>query len=412
MALFASNAPVSGRLYAAYEPLLYPIIAFQSPVPTIKPTLEVEVYIDGVVRGTFFLDSYTENQVGSPVTAIYGYEIDVQKVVQDYFNNRDVFEPVIGNAKYVESSVWQAEVFLRVYEYREDATTGTLVKQPAFVDSQTIDVINATKNLVREIIDFAPYTGTPRRHLTNKSEPQEIGLDESERLYFVAEFITHSEIYFYNAVGQNLGIGRIVHPSGNPNGNRIGSVGVGPANINSMSVSDWDNIVGSVTVDENVAFYLVYSGLLFTSTLAPITDIRRYYVKRPIGRTYRLHFLNTFGTVDSISIYHNGEESYSTTSDSFLMSDNAALSRDNEALVRLQTEGATTINATGENLTPSDVELYKVFLRSPNIQVEEQGQVYWVVATDQEFIIKQNTRGLSDISFSLTFSLSDISQSN
>lgn len=296
MAIVINFAPDGGGLYAAYASQFFEV---QDTVPTgqTPAALQVVVKNNGNLVETLYYPAI-EVITGSPDDTCI-FRLDLKEIAQRLFIPTLLLPGVLAGS---HNQTFNSEVLSLNCDFQTWKPNGDnlLVLDPAVESSVAYRVINAVVYMNEEP-QMGPYKyAIERKFLTNKPLHGWTDLPANEFLYvFNPDDTDFYWIFeFRNAAGTLKSKLRVNNTNQD---NRIMSKGVGAANVLATS---WDAVI-STDGDPNgngivpgVAYYDVY-GSSTTSGATPITDVRRYYVRRDnMCVTYRIHFLNKLGAWD------------------------------------------------------------------------------------------------------------------
>lgn len=398
-----------GSLLGAGGGIGFELGMVSNPIPTIPPEIEAEVLINGSKFGTSkFLVRVRQEPINGGVN--YYYLFDEAGAVREWFDNFQFF-PSPGTTGFIENEIWNPQVQVRFTDWRENAQ-GKLEATQAQLTSLVHRVINNQGNLFdpREFDAFRANSPNAK-YLTDKPNKVVVAFDESEWLPFLASTTTGTEFIFYDHNGAQLGRAALAHTPNAANNDVIGMIPVGPASINATTT--WAFQTGQVTVDESVGFYVVRPGLLCQDGTVLSNFIHRvYYPIEPIYRVHRFHWLNSFGTIDSYSIYNASQEVIQTEARTFRRPLPNILTSETVGESVLQVKGTTTLQCTAENLTKGEREMFKRMVISPNLILEREGLYYNMIKEDSSHNLEDANRELTSFSFNARFSIDSISQPN
>lgn len=403
----------------AYGPMPYTFTAnrLAAGAGEPEPILEIEVSINGQTQGSSKYPALLRkfDWVLSPnVYTTYVWEYDVQGVVQNYFANESFFvAPGLGGI--FSAANWQAQISLTVWLWVYDPATESLAREPNPSYTTTATGLNATANTFepKQLDAFRGNAISLARYLTNKPNSVEIGYNSSEWLGFISENVSGVEFRFYGFDGALRGLGQIAMPANTPFREEVVQAAVGPSQINAMQTSDWHFTSGNVTVDENVWYYVVVAGAMPNVGLTtPYFQTKKFFPTDLYRETYRLHFLNAFGCVDSVSVLDISSERKSIASEAFLEGLTGARTSRSRGYSRRAVVGTHELSLRLQNLSPEETAWLNELARSANAYVEIDGSLYALIIEDTNFEPVQNERGLRNIEFSATLAVPEIAQQN
>jgi hypothetical protein len=287
--------------------------------------------------------------------------------------------------------------------------------------------VNARFQLSYDITlqDFVSYS-TARRALTNKPKNRVVCLEDSE-------FLTMCMLFGFNAVRVNVynSIGILVD-RGIMDITAMGGaiqettrVGVGPANINSMTIGNWfpDTVGVPWTTTPSISqgqFYDITFGVFNPSTfdllnvpgLRPSETYRFHTKKCSCKVKYRIHFLNEFGCDDAITFEENEVIRYNTSDEFFERNLPAIFTPQDRSRIQLLKQADEIITLEKNNLTKAQVLWLKELLLSPNIFVEVGNRLfaYYIDSGDTTIIDTEGTN--NSIEITLYASTQEMSQRN
>lgn len=333
---------------------------------------------------------------------LYLYQIDISEILQTWFDNPKTIRPIASGLPTSEFD-WVAEFNISIKSFVPDEN-GVLIPEDSVTESQTMFAINARlfhsefQNLQDETVF------TVRDFLTTKPDAVSVCRDDSEYLYIYSSF---PSVYWrfraYNTAGDLIseGITETVPDAENT----IQSMGVAPANVANIS---WAS--GGVDLsDSNIRYYTVEAGTPLSSFFA-VTRPRKYFLNNSCCPAYRVHFLNKFGTFDSVSIGGDRSESYAVKSDDFEstmplftlqnISSGFGASRTSNRLTASSTQ---SIRAESYGLKTAESVWLRQLLESTDVFIE-QGDTYTpVIVKDGANTLKTSGEPFND--FNITFEL-------
>lgn len=406
------NQP-SQQLTPAYFPMPYEIQVVGDPTD-YDAVIKIQPYLNGAAfGGVITIPPHTLEDAGS--NTIHKFSFNLAERVQRYFDPGNFFLPV-GLDYPDRSADYQAEVYIVVSFLYPDAD-GILQAVAGTATSTTFPVINGYRrgNEDADLSDYdvSAFTGSPTRikWLTRKPVNSIICLDDSEYVTIWAKGLTAVRLRAYDSDGALQGEGVLFLDLSTYGANEVNCIPIGPANINAIDPGDWFS--GSVEIDEDTRYYLVQAGWILGSNFSALTELRRYYVVPSYTRKHRVHFINSFGFQESLSIYNNRLIEYQTQSSTFTKPLQDAASLIDGGEVDLQKRGRYQISSPIGNLSREEQEwLAFEFAMSPRVMVQEGSNLI-------PFRIAAGTwPGLDDddanpvLSFDLIRSRSEVSQRN
>lgn len=399
----------SNLVSAAYAAIPFIVIDYNT-LGDPSTLLEVNVYVDGELKATqkHKPGSRDGNAVFDAGAGLQGnyFEINLTGCISSCFDNELALCDPNDTDINITASECSLEFYMEVVSWYPN-DDGILVSEEIPVQSQTYFAINATRRHCdpQTLDEFV--SDSQRSFLTNRPLKQCVCLTDNECLAFWKDSTgALVQVRSFDKDGNQLQSGFIFT---NADANSVGIIGVGPLNINNSNFT-----IGSVTIDENVAYYEV--GIIGgTSTTIP----RRYYVLPCCETVYRLAFLNALGKYDYFSILCNEEDTYETTGDTFEKSlplyfdqripEGFSASR---GVNNLYLKGTDGFIACAKNLKIGESEWLKELQRSPSIFLLKDGKVVPVYVKKKKRTIRKTRQRNNDIILEFTYSNSDYSQRN
>lgn len=418
----ADTVIVSGpsvELSPAYRPLNYAMYV-NGPDRDRAAALLVQVKVNGTNLGDPIpIEHNRFTDFGGGQGSWSFFDFNIAERVQTFFKLEN-FWPNIAEPVAQASSEFQALVSIEVSTLYPDAD-GILQLEPTTISSQEIPVINAYRREVESssLADFSVFTTSQQnptqiKFLTRKPDRVLVSLDDTEFLGLWTEGLFSMRILSFDRNGVQQGDGQIVSGATGFGLPELAILPVGPANINAIDPGDWLANTGPVTIDEETKYYIIQAGWHCPDgSFSNFSEIRRYYIIPSGCRSYRVHFINSFGVPDSFSIFNTKIEDFVVSSDYFtspVPPDFGVLDGGDR---RVQASGVVRIKSPIGNVRLVDRRwLAREFSLSVDVRLEIGGQYIPAVLKDGAFPIEDSGADAPSITFTLDYAKRTISQRN
>lgn len=400
------------ELSPAYRPLEYNVIVSGDPA-NIPAALEVGVQVNGTqFKGRIPVEAFAFDNSGA--SALSSFNFNVAERVQAFFNMANFFPPVAAPIPLVNPNN-VALVKIAVYTLYPNAS-GELVDAGTEIFSQTVPVINAWRRAEEEAT-LAPYdvgnVGTTTvKFLTRKPSRSIVCLDDTEFLGLYTRNLFSFRIIAYDQNGVEQANGQLLTGATQFGLEELVVLPVGPANINAVDAGDWLVNTDQVVIDSDTWYYVVQAGWHCPDgNFYALSEIRRYYLVPSSCRKHRVHFMNSFGVPDSVSIFNNEQVEFLTKSETFTRPLPASFGIVDEQKSRVQTIGRIEIKSPISNITNEErVWLAREMSMAPMVRLEQAGQYIPAVIKDGDFVVKDSDNPLDNITFRIEYSQEEYSQ--
>lgn len=400
-------------LSPAYVPIFFLGYEFTTAGEGI-PIIEIDVYINDDLYQSYPMvpDSVTNSFADIQTST---YQIDISEVVQNWFDNqRQIFDQEIGT-DYVNLNgiSYQAEVYIKTTSWIPN-DAGQLIPEREQAESQKIQVINAYRWPHEPQCLDAYVTGIDQPYLTRKPNKRTICINESETVGIYNSFINLLwKITSYDSDGNMLNEGAVITMTGQYETNIFG---IGPGSINSAESSQW--IGGNtVPIDRNVSYYDVQAVHLEIEdgelVFVPMSDPIRMFLNHNCCTKYRLHFLNSFGIYDSISIGFKDNDRINVLSNQYeqtrpLFYETAFGYSPGQTI--LYKQGTQSFLASTKNLQNDQIGFITDLINSPAVYLELNS--FWIPVTVVDKTHLVNTDSQDYLVIECNYSNSIFSQRN
>lgn len=396
-------------LLSAFREAPFQVIVQHNPGTTRTPAISIEV--QGVEGETTFSSLAVATLGGITISA---FEFDIRSQIQSLLSLENF--PALGTPGVFTNGNWQTSVSVDLYEWHPDAD-GILQKDATPTTLGPFDAIPSTRfsddpqNLEEHIWSLTIPAQSLTSPLTRKPVYTLISLDDSEWIPIWDESMTHARVRVFGLDGSLVSDG--IFETGHTLGDdpQVRQIAVGPAQLNQMTGADY--ISGTpASIDANVGMYVVQVGALLSPTffLGWIPN-RQYYVKPSFCRTARVHFLNSFGFVDSFSVWNNLTEEYQTSV--FLSEKSQPIQFDPSlpGTYRVSAQGRRSLGLTVGGITEEQrLWLSRELGLSVQIKLERNSELFAVHMEENTFVLSDTGDRVPEIPFNLLYSNSDNSQ--
>lgn len=411
MATLSISSQPPQELTPAYRPIVFnfQVIGDTTEFPA---AISVQAFVNGSAFGLSIpVQPYKVEDSGSQT--IHYFNLNLAERVQRFFSLDKFFvEP--GTADAVSSADYQASLSLTASFYYPNSD-GILTLESTTQSSTPITVINAfrrgeeTESLELYDVFTSPTNPNEVKFLTRKPTASMVSLDDSEYLGLYAKGITAYRIRAYDQSGASQGDAVAFTSISSYGAEEVNQIPVGPANIN--AVASWFS--GSVTIDSDTRYYLIQAGWVLNTTFFSLSEIRRYYLVPSDCKIHRIHFINSFGCMDSFTIWNNRAKTFQVESQVFQRPIIGTGLITDGGTVDIQRKGRVSIESPVGNLTSEEQEwLSRDFAMAAAVRVEEDGKMIPFYLQPGTFTIKDSADANPVLSFTMLQSRSDISQRN
>lgn len=402
-------------LLPAFEPLRFTVQEMLTTAHSRSPALSVSVSGSSLTVSpeTVVTPVRVETVGGS---YLYTFDVDVRSEVAALLST--TLRPPLGAPGVTVFDRAQDEITVSFFPWLPDlANNEILVRGITPEVAQPFEVIPAFRYKDEDQgLDAHEWSNqVPNNEavlpLTRKPTSTLICLDDSEWVPVWSEGMTHFRIRSFDASGALISDGVVATGYGTSPTSRVLMIGVGPANINAIDPADY--VQGSpVSITDSTARYLIQiGGICNGGFFLPFIQNRDYYLKPQFCRSARIHFINSFGLLDSFSVWNNYTVEYGTSvffsergkSD---VSDLSIPSR-----YRTSAEGRKSASFTVGYLTKQQQQwLARELPMSIQVWTETGRGLEAVHINEGSFIISDTEQAIPELSFETIFSNFDNSQ--
>lgn len=417
MSLIINLNPPS--LSAVYSPFnIYRVVSLQGGIPytaTRFVSLEVEVFINGVVQTPVkYITPYIVNRDSIPGTLICAYEFSISDLLQRFFDQDELF-PDPGTGGSLSGGNYQAEVYIRLWEWVPDPNDNYILKRSATsLDSTTFHAFNARFYFDEsQVLDpYVYFLGSQIQPLTKKPETSVVSLDDSEWLPYIGNAVSHIRVTSFNTDGTQVAQGEFPSNTQAFDSNEMILSGVGPANINAVPTGDWTGT--QVIIDSTIGFYQVELGTyLAGSVWFSLTQLRTYFLRSSACREERIHFINSLGGIDSVSVWDYAKLTMKTSDQIHQLPRERGGVVSSRRLSRTMVRGEKTLEVVMTKLTQQEqIWLVRELSMSPNVFLERSGVLVPYRILPGSFVESDSNDPVPTLTFRLTPSNIDKSQRN
>lgn len=317
MAWILNDAPIGGLLYAAYVSQQFEV---QDEQPADRQSMALQVLVRNneinIEPDPLYFPAIEKTTDFTTDTFIFRF--DLKDITARLFKPVTLLPTILGGSHNVTfpNEIPEIDVLMQTWKANSD---NLLELDPYFANTIKYRVLNAVRYNDEDpfLVDYTAATG--RKFLTTKPLAGWTDLKANEFLYVWNPDDT--QFYwifkFYSPTGVLKSTLRV---NNSDQDNRLMCKGVGGMNVLNTSFdaviySDGDGDGNGIV--PRCAYYEVF-GSGNTGGTSPITDVRRYYIKRS-GQciNYRIHFLNKFGVWDFYPVVSEENDLLNMSNDTY-----------------------------------------------------------------------------------------------
>ena len=394
MAISIASEPATGDLIAAY---IANANDFEVDVTVstgeLPPKIKTIIYGYKVGTGTvIYTSKELQHEYNSLATLTYSFGVNAAGRVQDFFNNMNLF-PTLDTYTSGVSDAYSIDYKLEATSVRATGSDDTY-QDVATDTSSAITSVNAYRDLTQtqNMDDYDQNSSNPCKFLTNK--PSSVVLDYSANEFLLvhdANSCYRVRVQFYtglldttpSATREFYITGTTI---GDNNTGKLGIIGVGPVNID--AVGSAGRFITGAAIPMQANGIVKYDVRVQDSGPSQVTETRTYYVQA-CNPTYRIHFVNQLGGIDSylVSRYRNELTSFSGTT--YARPKTSTNTAQESGLQVLQKTGVQGIAFT-QQVTQSEMEWLRQLALSPAVRLEKDGCYIGLFVTKADFTPDDN----------------------
>ena len=339
----------------------------------------------------------TATGIGSSVTLsheydsvaglVYSFNVDPSGRVQAYFNSLDIF-PALATYTSGALDLLGADYKLVATSWRATDTDDTY-EEVAVATSSAITSVNASRDLTQtqDMVAFDQNETNPCRFFTDS--PSTTIVDYASNVFLTvhdANACYRVRVQYYTAVGGSVAATRRFFTTGTTTGEndtgKIAVIGVGPVNIDATGTAG--RFVTGAALPMEANDIVAYDVRVEDSGPTQVTETRTYYIQA-CNPTYRIHFANLLGGLDSLLVSRSRNETSSVTGTTYASAKTSNNTAQVSGVQVLQKTGIQGIAFKMEMLDENTRNWLRHLELSPAVRLEKDGAYISLIVTKAEF---------------------------
>jgi len=388
MAISISSEPNTGELIATAIPNANDF-EVQVTVATgeLPPKIKTQILGYKIGTGTVIHSSAElEHEYRSKATNTYTFNINAAGRVQNFFDNFSIF-PTLDTFTGGVSDAYGIDYRLEADSWRATASNDTY-QQVATATSSAITSVNARRELTEtqnmEAFDTAS-TIVDRRFFTNKPNNVQTDYESNEWLMVQDKNSSYIVLVTYMLADGSTFATREFYITGTTTGanntGKIGQIGVGVKNIEAAGAGG--KFLSGANIDFEASNIKSYSIEVRDGGGVYTTETRNYYITK-CSPTYRIHFVNKLGGVDSLLVSRFKNSTFTTEGESYAVAKTSSNTAQESGLQVLQKTGKEGI-AFKMEVTEAERIWLKDLAVSPAVRLEKDGAYISLYITKLDF---------------------------
>lgn len=367
----------------------------------IRSALEVEIYINNVLQenDTQFITPI--QQIFDTFTSKYRniFQVNIASILQKHFSNNSIFPATLN--QFVNESNSVDEFKINVFSYLPQG--GYLTKQVLPYESNTFKFFNML--IASDEMNQDYLNPINRKFLTNRPKTRTIGVNQNEYLSIYSYDDMRYLITTYDQNGGFIASGLIqaLDTINTALPTSVQDEKIHTINLNPTTLANANWIVGSPSNfrDSSVSYFTVQ--VLDPNNGDNFSEMRTYYIDYYPCPIYELHFMNSFGQLDSFAVAVNRDDRYRVSAGEF---------ENNDVVRKLYNKVDLIFTAHAQNLLPEETTWLKELLSSALVRLNEEGTWVDVIIQDSTQTLDETYQSDREVLFNVIKGQSEYSHRN